>query len=69
MSWPEGNEVDEGGEHVAGKTVGAIKVEIANRKGEKISKLPAAGHLTGNKKLLVELKLIRHGKFYDSFIS
>ena len=62
VSWPSGNEVVEGQERQAGQTVGDIKVEIANRKGEKISKLPTERHMIGNKKLLVELKVIWHCK-------
>ena len=52
----------DGEDRQAGQTIGAIKVEISNRKGEKISKLPAAGHVTANKKLLVELKVVWHCK-------
>jgi len=39
---------------------GAIKIEIANKKGETISKLP--GNAASSKRLLVELKIIWHGK-------
>ena len=60
VSWPSGNEVVEGQERQAGQTVGDIKVEIANRKGEKISKLPTDRTMTSSKKLLVELKVIWH---------
>jgi hypothetical protein len=37
---------------------GAIKIEIANKKGETISKLP--GNAASSKRLLVELKIIWH---------
>ena len=67
MAWPEGNEVFEGQERQAGETIGDMRVEITNRKGEKISKLPAAGHMTANKKLLVELKVIWHCKYRELF--
>ena len=40
---------------------GDIKIEILNKKGEKISKLP--GTAAASKKLLVELKVIWHCKF------
>ena len=40
---------------------GDIKVEILNKKGEKVSKLP--GTAATSKKLLVELKVIWHCKF------
>ncbi|KAK2176980.1 hypothetical protein NP493_627g01018 [Ridgeia piscesae] len=59
VSWPEGDEVTHGEKRPAGKTIGAIKVEIANRKGELISKLPGAAGGT-SRKLLVELKVIWH---------
>ena len=52
----------EGQERQAGQTVGDIKVEIANRKGEKISKLPTDRTMASSKKLLVELKVIWHCK-------
>ncbi|KAH3712875.1 hypothetical protein DPMN_072633 [Dreissena polymorpha] len=42
-------------------STGDIKIEILNRKGDKISKLPGKEH--ASKKLLVELKVIWHGKW------
>ncbi|XP_064651819.1 structural maintenance of chromosomes flexible hinge domain-containing protein 1-like isoform X2 [Lineus longissimus] len=66
IAWPEGYEVTKGEKRAAGKTVGAIKVEIANRKGEYISKLP--GTVGSSKKLLVELKVIWHSPHGDEVI-
>ena len=61
VSWPEGNQVINNEKRNAGKTIGDIKVEILNKKGEKISKLP--GTAATSKKLLVELKVIWHCKY------
>ncbi|XP_022088750.1 structural maintenance of chromosomes flexible hinge domain-containing protein 1-like [Acanthaster planci] len=58
VTWPEGNQVKQGDRMAAGSTVGAIQVDIKNRKGESISRLPGS-HLAA-KKLLVELKVILH---------
>jgi hypothetical protein len=56
VTWPNGLEVVDNEKRPAGKTIGDIKVEISNRKGELISKLPGSAA----KKLLVELKIIWH---------
>ena len=37
-----------------------MKIEILNKRGEQINRLP--GHNSNSKKLLVELKVIWHGK-------
>lgn len=42
--------------------LGALKIEIENRKGEKIQKLPGTSAQASQKKLLVELKVIWHGR-------
>ena len=39
---------------------GDMKIEILNKRGEQINRLP--GHNSNSKKLLVELKVIWHGK-------
>ncbi|KAI0226091.1 Structural maintenance of chromosomes flexible hinge domain-containing protein 1 [Lamellibrachia satsuma] len=67
VTWPEGDEVQHGEKRPAGKTIGAIKVEIANRKGELINKLPGAAGGT-SRKLLVELKVIWHSCNGDEVI-
>ncbi|CAH1772323.1 unnamed protein product, partial [Owenia fusiformis] len=66
VTWPEGNEVKHGEKRAAGRTVGDIKVEIANRKGELISKLP--GTAGQAKRLLMELKVIWHSNNGDEQI-
>ncbi|XP_071144533.1 structural maintenance of chromosomes flexible hinge domain-containing protein 1-like [Mytilus edulis] len=66
VSWPEGFEVKQNESRAAGETVGAIKIEIANKKGETISKLP--GNAASSKRLLVELKIIWHGPSRDEVI-
>ncbi|XP_070535302.1 structural maintenance of chromosomes flexible hinge domain-containing protein 1-like [Ptychodera flava] len=58
LSWPEGDAITPGEKRPAGKTVGAIQVEIQNRKRESISRLPGSIH--SSKKLLMELKIIWH---------
>lgn len=49
--------------------LGALKIEIENRKGEKIQKLPGTSAHASHKKLLVELKVIWHSElmFYSTF--
>ncbi|CAL1539296.1 unnamed protein product [Lymnaea stagnalis] len=66
VSWPIGMEVTPNERRNAGKTIGDIKVEICNKRGEKISKIPFSA--AGSKKLLVELKLIWHAPHGDEFI-
>ena len=46
--------------------VGALKIEIENRKGEKIQKLPGTSAHASHKKLLVELKVIWHSKYREN---
>lgn len=45
---------------------GALRIEILNKKGEAMQKLPGTSH-GGSKKLLVELKVILHSKSIDQF--
>ena len=42
--------------------IGALRIEILNKKGETMQKLPGTSH-GGSKKLLVELKVILHCKY------
>ena len=60
VTWPDGNAVLPNEKRPAGKTIGAIKVEIANRKGELINRLP--GSRDTSKKLLIQLKVMWHCK-------
>lgn len=43
---------------------GALRIEILNKKGETMQKLPGTSH-GGSKKLLVELKVICHCKYAE----
>ncbi|XP_063155220.1 structural maintenance of chromosomes flexible hinge domain-containing protein 1 [Candoia aspera] len=59
VTWPEGNELLPNETKHAGFTIGVLKIEILNKKGETMQKLPGSSH--GRlKKLLVELKVILH---------
>ncbi|XP_076437622.1 structural maintenance of chromosomes flexible hinge domain-containing protein 1-like [Babylonia areolata] len=64
VTWPNGMEVIPGEKRPAGQTIGDIKVEISNRRGELISKLPGSSA----KKLLIELKVIWHSPHGDEVI-
>ncbi|XP_055997294.1 structural maintenance of chromosomes flexible hinge domain-containing protein 1-like isoform X2 [Ostrea edulis] len=68
VAWPEGDIVKPNEKRPAGKTIGALKIEIENRKGEKIQKLPGTSAQASQKKLLVELKVIWHGPNGDQTI-
>ncbi|XP_042299149.1 structural maintenance of chromosomes flexible hinge domain-containing protein 1-like isoform X1 [Sceloporus undulatus] len=59
VTWPEGDELLPDETKLAGATIGALKIEILNKKGEAMQKLPGSRH-GGSKKLLVELKVILH---------
>ncbi|XP_053324084.1 structural maintenance of chromosomes flexible hinge domain-containing protein 1 [Spea bombifrons] len=64
VTWPEGDALQENDEKDAGTPIGALKVEILNKKGEPMQKLPGSSHGTA-KKLLVELKVILHSPSGD----
>uniref|UniRef100_A0A8C2FFZ1 Structural maintenance of chromosomes flexible hinge domain containing 1 n=1 Tax=Cyprinus carpio TaxID=7962 RepID=A0A8C2FFZ1_CYPCA len=57
VTWPEGNAWAENDVRPAGTVMGPIKVEILNKKGESVSRLPVVG---AAKKLVIELKVIWH---------
>ncbi|XP_066478874.1 structural maintenance of chromosomes flexible hinge domain-containing protein 1 isoform X2 [Tiliqua scincoides] len=59
VTWPEGDELLPNDIKQAGATIGALRIEILNKKGEAMQKLPGTSH-GGSKKLLVELKVILH---------
>ncbi|KAJ6662198.1 hypothetical protein lerEdw1_012665 [Lerista edwardsae] len=59
VTWPEGDELLPNDTKHAGATIGALRIEILNKKGEAMQKLPGTSH-GGSKKLLVELKVILH---------
>ncbi|XP_073406986.1 structural maintenance of chromosomes flexible hinge domain-containing protein 1 isoform X2 [Dendrobates tinctorius] len=57
MSWPDGDGLVENDIKSAGDPIGALRIEILNKKGEAIQKLPGTSHIAA-KKLLVELKVL-----------
>ncbi|XP_069587251.1 structural maintenance of chromosomes flexible hinge domain-containing protein 1 [Ranitomeya imitator] len=57
LSWPDGDGLVENDIKSAGDPIGALRIEIVNKKGEPIQKLPGTSH-TAAKKLLVELKVL-----------
>ncbi|XP_065524143.1 structural maintenance of chromosomes flexible hinge domain-containing protein 1 isoform X1 [Lathamus discolor] len=59
VTWPEGDELLPNETRFAGTPIGALRIEILNKKGEAMQKLPGTSH-GGSKKLLVELKVILH---------
>ncbi|KAL1770661.1 structural maintenance of chromosomes flexible hinge domain-containing protein 1 isoform X1 [Sigmodon hispidus] len=59
VTWPEGDELLPNEIRPAGTPIGALRIEILNKKGEAMQKLPGTSH-GGSKKLLVELKVIQH---------
>ncbi|XP_052606052.1 structural maintenance of chromosomes flexible hinge domain-containing protein 1 isoform X1 [Peromyscus californicus insignis] len=59
VTWPEGDELLPNEVRPAGTPIGALRIEILNKKGEAMQKLPGTSH-GGSKKLLVELKVILH---------
>uniref|UniRef100_A0AAR2KYB1 SMC hinge domain-containing protein n=1 Tax=Pygocentrus nattereri TaxID=42514 RepID=A0AAR2KYB1_PYGNA len=61
LTWPEGNSWPDKAVRPAGTPLGPIQVEILNKKGETMSRLPVAN--VNAKKLLIELKVIWHCKF------
>ncbi|XP_070603694.1 structural maintenance of chromosomes flexible hinge domain-containing protein 1 isoform X2 [Erythrolamprus reginae] len=56
VTWPRGDELLSEDIKCAGFTIGALEIEILNKKGKPIQKLPG----TRLKKLLVQLKLVLH---------
>ncbi|XP_039610777.1 structural maintenance of chromosomes flexible hinge domain-containing protein 1 [Polypterus senegalus] len=67
VTWPDGDELKSNDILSAGTPIGAMRIEILNKKGEAMQKLPASSH-TGSKKLLVELKVIFHCDREDEVI-
>ncbi|XP_041101320.1 structural maintenance of chromosomes flexible hinge domain-containing protein 1 [Polyodon spathula] len=68
VTWPEGEELNQNDIRSAGTPIGAIRIEILNKKGEAMQKLPGTSH-SGSKKLLVELKVIWHSSSGDKEIT
>uniref|UniRef100_A0A670IB82 Structural maintenance of chromosomes flexible hinge domain containing 1 n=1 Tax=Podarcis muralis TaxID=64176 RepID=A0A670IB82_PODMU len=67
VTWPDGDELLPNETKLAGATIGALRIEILNKKGEAMQKLPGSGHGAA-KKLLVELKVIFHSHNGDKEI-
>ncbi|XP_075682492.1 structural maintenance of chromosomes flexible hinge domain-containing protein 1 [Rhinoderma darwinii] len=67
LSWPHGDSLVEDDVKPAGEPIGALQVEILNKKGDAIQKLPGSSH-TASKKLLVELKVLLHSSDGDKEI-
>lgn len=65
VTWPEGDQLYPNEKRPAGKAIGDIKVEIQNKKGENVSKLPGAQ----NKRLSVEMKIVWHSASGDKAVA
>ncbi|PIK45244.1 putative structural maintenance of chromosomes flexible hinge domain-containing protein 1, partial [Apostichopus japonicus] len=66
VKWPDGNEVKSGSKVPAGSVIGDIQVQLVNKKGEEIVKLPNTN--TAAKRFLMEQILIKHSSVGDSRI-
>ncbi|XP_071854423.1 structural maintenance of chromosomes flexible hinge domain-containing protein 1-like isoform X2 [Apostichopus japonicus] len=66
VKWPDGNEVKPGSKVPAGSVIGDIQVQLVNKKGEEIVKLPNTN--TAAKRFLMEQILIKHSSVGDSRI-
>lgn len=65
VTWPEGDELKANEKRPAGKAIGDVKVEIRNKKGEVVSKLPGPQ----NKRLSVEMKIVWHSPSGDQVVA
>uniref|UniRef100_A0A7N8XH75 Structural maintenance of chromosomes flexible hinge domain containing 1 n=1 Tax=Mastacembelus armatus TaxID=205130 RepID=A0A7N8XH75_9TELE len=61
VEWPNGNPFSENADYPAGTPLGPLKIEILNKKGESLSRMPRAGQ-SPVIKLCVKLRLVHHGK-------
>ncbi|XP_072566865.1 structural maintenance of chromosomes flexible hinge domain-containing protein 1 isoform X1 [Paramormyrops kingsleyae] len=64
VTWPEGNEWTPNDVRAAGTPFGPIQVEILNKKGESMTRMPGT-NLSSSKKLLMELKVFWHSPTGD----
>ncbi|XP_061095529.1 structural maintenance of chromosomes flexible hinge domain-containing protein 1 [Conger conger] len=64
VTWPEGKEWSQKAVRPAGTEFGPIHVEILNKKGEPMTRMPGSNH-TSSRKLLIELKVIWHAPTGD----
>ncbi|XP_039473441.1 structural maintenance of chromosomes flexible hinge domain-containing protein 1 isoform X5 [Oreochromis aureus] len=60
VEWPNGNPLQNNAILSAGTTLGPLKIEILNKRGEKLSRMPPVGQGKGTK-LCVKLTLLHHG--------
>uniref|UniRef100_A0A7N8X1F2 Structural maintenance of chromosomes flexible hinge domain containing 1 n=1 Tax=Mastacembelus armatus TaxID=205130 RepID=A0A7N8X1F2_9TELE len=60
VEWPNGNPFSENADYPAGTPLGPLKIEILNKKGESLSRMPRAGQ-SPVIKLCVKLRLVHHG--------
>lgn len=65
VTWPEGDQLFPNEKRPAGKAIGDIKVEIHNKKGEAVSKLPGPQV----KRLTVDMKIIWHSPSGDQVVT
>ncbi|KAK9527625.1 hypothetical protein VZT92_014171 [Zoarces viviparus] len=65
VDWPEGNPWPQNAARPAGAQFGPLKVVIQNKKGESLSTMPGQGP---GKKLVVDLKVVRHSPKEDETV-
>uniref|UniRef100_UPI003AAAAD97 structural maintenance of chromosomes flexible hinge domain-containing protein 1 n=1 Tax=Centroberyx gerrardi TaxID=166262 RepID=UPI003AAAAD97 len=68
VNWPEDNAWSQNAVQPAGTPLGPLHVEIMNKKGESLSRMPSVSQGTV-KKLLIELKVVWHGPNDQEIIS
>ncbi|CAL8313788.1 unnamed protein product [Merluccius merluccius] len=66
LDWPEGNCWSQKAVQPAGTQLGPLNVEILNKKGEAISRLPSSNQVV--RKLVLELRVVWHGPNGDQEI-
>nr|CBN82077.1 Structural maintenance of chromosomes flexible hinge domain-containing protein 1 [Dicentrarchus labrax] len=64
VHWPDSNPWPQNAVRPAGTLLGPVKVEILNRNGDSLSRMPSVGQGQG-KKLVVQLKIVQHGAKAD----
>ncbi|OCT76683.1 structural maintenance of chromosomes flexible hinge domain-containing protein 1 [Xenopus laevis] len=67
VTWPEGDSLEDDDIKHAGSKIGPLRIEILNKKGEPMQKLPGTSH-AASKKLLVEMKVLLHSSSGDKEI-
>uniref|UniRef100_A0A7N8XFT7 Structural maintenance of chromosomes flexible hinge domain containing 1 n=1 Tax=Mastacembelus armatus TaxID=205130 RepID=A0A7N8XFT7_9TELE len=68
VEWPNGNPFSENADYPAGTPLGPLKIEILNKKGESLSRMPRAGQ-SPVIKLCVKLRLVHHGTNQEEMLS